>query len=156
MPGLLEIAATPKTVTVNGQELPVYGISIEGIAVLIGKFPELREVFKSGIELKLKDIEPEQIAAYAPRIARALIAAACGEPGNAKAEEIAGKLPLSTQITILEMAYELTAPEGISPFVARLQKMGVLGATATAPKDSASGGHASTSEKPSKPSSQAA
>ena len=50
MAGLLDIAPAVQTVHVWGTKVPVYGVSAKGIALLLGRFPELR-MLMSGREV---------------------------------------------------------------------------------------------------------
>ncbi|KKK59950.1 hypothetical protein LCGC14_3029230, partial [marine sediment metagenome] len=54
MVGLLDIAPAVETVTVGDLDVPVYGVSVHGIADLLGRFPELRELVLG----KSVDVDP--------------------------------------------------------------------------------------------------
>ena len=132
MPGLLDIAqAATKTVSVNGTDVSVYGVSAKGIAVLFEKFPSFRELMGG----KTPEMTPDVITKFAPDAIAAIIAAGTGDPGNAKAEKIAANLPAGDQASLLEAILDLTMPRGFGPFVDSLVRIfGVVnvGPTSTA------------------------
>jgi len=78
MVSLLDIADAQKTVAIRGQDIPVYGISAEGIAHLLGAFPELRKMFAG----KATEITPQQMMQLAPRAVASAIAAGTGLIGD--------------------------------------------------------------------------
>lgn len=126
MPDLLDILGTPKTVKYNGAELPVYGVSIEGIAALLRRFPVLQDMIKAGQAIELpKEITPAMLIQYGPDCAGAVIAAALGYPGSDKHEVAARRLPVNTQLEILAVAKELTMPDGLGPFVESWKRLGL-------------------------------
>ncbi len=142
MVGLLDIAPAAETVTVRGQALAVQGVSARGVAVLLGRFPELRALLAQ----QHQDITPERLVAMIPDAIAAIIAAGTGSPGDAGAEAVADGLPIDDQVNLLEAILRLTLPKGIGPFVERLAGLGGrLGVALPAP-----GTPATTSPEPSK------
>lgn len=113
MTSLLDLA--PSTVTVHG--VRVYGVSLEGIALLIGRFPELRTLISGGS----LDVTFEQVLERAPAAVSAIIAAGTGNPGDAKHEEAAKRLGLEMQADFLEAIVKATMPAGFGPFVKRIE-----------------------------------
>lgn len=92
----------------------VTGISSKGMAYLFGAFPELAKLSIG------QGIKPAEIFKMAPKAIPAIIAAGCGSIANEAAEEIAGSLPIETQLDLLEMIGRLTFPSGLGPFVERI------------------------------------
>lgn len=130
MVSLLDIASTPRVVEMRGVAIPVYGVSADGIAHLLRKFPELRALM-TGHEVNLT---PENIIDKAPGAIAAIIAAGCGYPGREDAEATAATLTISEQLELLAVILEQTLPQGIGPFVASLGNlMRSLGADSATP-----------------------
>jgi hypothetical protein len=111
---LLDIGPVSEKVQVGDKLLDVYGVSVKGVFALFARFPEIQQWFKGG------RINQEQLIAEAPDTLAAIIAAGCGEPGNGAAEETAGRLPVDTQLDILEAIGRLTFKNGFGPFVKRI------------------------------------
>lgn len=130
MPGLLDIAPSREVVTIRGTAVEVTGVSAQGFAELLGRFPELRKLM-TGIEVEVDSLFRLAGSAIAP-----IIAAGTGAPGDDKAEAVAGSLSVDEQSELLEAIVRQTFPKGIGPFAARLgglaQSLGA-GASPTAP-----------------------
>lgn len=125
MATLLDIASVSEFVSVPGpkgktQDVEVFGVSAEGIAVLFNRFPEIRMLLTG------KSLEKEKLAKMAPPAIAATIAAATGMPGDKKAEAVAARLPLESQMAILDAAVRLTMPGGMGPFVERLTSLAAM------------------------------
>lgn len=148
MPSLLDAVGTPQEVIVNGVSVPVHGCSIEGVAMLLRRFPEFQALLLAAKdqEIKVSDIKTEVLFDYGPKVVHAVIAALVGKPGDEAFEAAAAKVPLAKQVEILLKGKELTLPDGISPFVDNLLKLGILELT-PASKSSADAGPDSTSLK---------
>lgn len=119
MVGLLDIAPLTKTVTIRDQPIEVTGVSAKGLAQLLLRFPELRALI-SGREVGL-----DQLLSLGGDIIAAIIAAGCGQAGDAQAEAAAGRLGLDDQAELLAAIMTLTMPQGLGPFVDRLARMGL-------------------------------
>jgi len=121
MPGLLDVARISKQVTVEGADepVPVYGVSAKGIAVLLDRFPILRELF-AGRQI---DMTPDKIIALVPDAIACIIACGMGFPGDAAQEAAAAQLPAETQLDFISQILALTMPKGVGPFV---EKIGAL------------------------------
>lgn len=115
MVGLLDIAPSTRTVRVEGNDVAVYGVSAQGIAYLLQRFPALREMIGKG-----SMPSPEQIVEMVPDAIAAVIAAGTGYPNNTEAEAVAAKLSADTQLDLLKTIIELTMPKGVGPFVEKL------------------------------------
>lgn len=122
MVSLLDIADQQKTVTIRDKDVAVFGISAQDIVYLFGKFPELR-LLMSG---KQADLTPETLLKLAPGAVAAAIAAGTGSAGNENAEAVAARLGLGEQLDLLAAIFELTFPQGVGPFVAKLDALGLL------------------------------
>ena len=122
MVSLLDIADQQRTVTIRGKDVAVFGISAQDIVYLFGKFPELR-LLMSG---KQADLTPETLLKLAPGAVAAAIAAGTGSAGDENAEAVAARLGLGEQLDLLAAIFELTFPQGVGPFVAKLDALGLL------------------------------
>lgn len=119
MPGLKDIARSFRTVPVRGQEIPVPGVSADGIAYLFFRFPVVRELI-GGKEVQLS---AEDFQKLGPEAVAAIIAVGTGEIGDAEAEAAARALAVEDQLNLLEAIIGETMPSGVGPFVQRLSKM---------------------------------
>lgn len=115
--GLYDISGFGEDVVVDknaGTKLKVKGISAKGVLNLLLRFPDL-QIWLSGQSIAINDV-----MAQTPDAIAAIIAAGTGNPGEAEAEEIAGNLPIETQVDIIEAIYRQTFREGFGPFVKRV------------------------------------
>jgi hypothetical protein len=119
MVGLLDIAPLNQAVTIRNQPIEVTGVSVRGLAQLLLRFPELRALI-SGREVGL-----DQLLALGGDIVAAVIAAGCGQAGEAEAEKAAGRLGLDDQAELLAAIMTLTMPQGLGPFVDKLARLGL-------------------------------
>ncbi|KLK91424.1 hypothetical protein AA309_20225 [Microvirga vignae] len=117
MSGLLAIAPVNETVTVQGVKIHVYGVSLEGAADLLNRFPELRALFTG------RDVPVADLAAKAPAAVAAIIAAGIGYPGDEEQEHAARRLPLEAQLDLLAPILKLTLPNGVSAFAEKLKAL---------------------------------
>jgi len=118
MVGLIDIAPSVLTVTVQDAPVAVHGISAKGVAHLLGRFPELRMLMTG------HQVETEQLMAMGGDAVAAIIAAGCGYPGDEKAEAVAGRLSIDAQTDLLAAILRLTLPVGLGPFVEKLTALG--------------------------------
>jgi hypothetical protein len=141
MVGLIDLAPSVEMVSVQEKAVTVHGISAKGLAYLLGKFPDLRKLMTG------QEVDAQQLMAAGGDAVAGIIAAGCGQPGDDKAEAIAGTLPIDTQADFLAAILRLTLPKGIGPFVGKLTALsGLLDVDARS--DTAQG---TTSPKPSTP-----
>jgi hypothetical protein len=128
MTSLLDIVPATEKVRVasGGKTLTIEcsGITVAGVAVLLGRFPALREMMSgSGVAT-----DPQSLVATAPEAVAAILAAGTGHAGDAAHEAAAGLLPVDTQLDLLAAIMRLTLPQGIGPFVEKLTGLfGVVG-----------------------------
>lgn len=135
MVGLIDIA--PATEQVAG--VTVYGVSLGGVARLLGRFPELRKIM-SGVETA-----PADLLAMAPAAIAAIIAEGVGTPDE-DGERLASRLSIDLQVEFLAAVMRLTMPKGVGPFVETMLGLGLaLGGGAPSTK-----APATTSRKPPK------
>lgn len=121
MVGLLDIAPSTQTIRVAGAEIAVYGVSAKGVASLFHRFPALRKAF-AGKDMSA-DFTAEKLVELVPEAIAAIIAAGCGHPGDPEAEKVAERLPVAEQAEALEVILKLTMPQGVGPFVDRINRL---------------------------------
>jgi hypothetical protein len=114
MAGLLDIGPLTETVDVNGVPVEVFGVSAKGVLHVISHFPELREMVSG------REVDASRLMEMGGEAVAAIIAAGCGLPGNAEAEEVAGRLGVDSQADLLAAILRLTLPKGVGPFVEKL------------------------------------
>jgi hypothetical protein len=119
MVSLLDISPVKETVSVHGQDVEVTGVSAEGIAYLLGKFPQVKDALMG----KGLEVTPQALLEQGPTFVAAIIAAGTGAPGNAEVEKIAAGLAVGVQVEFIDKIIKLTLPGGVGPFVDRLQQM---------------------------------
>jgi hypothetical protein len=112
---LLDIGPIYEDVDFGEKKLRVYGISAAGILSVFQRFPEVMSWFKGGDKVNLQSLVTE-----IPDALAACIAAGCGSPGNIEAEDMADRLPVETQLDIIEAIGRLTFKSGFGPFVQRM------------------------------------
>ena len=142
MVGLIDLAPSAETVSVQDKTVTVHGVSAKGLAYLLGRFPDLRRLMTG------QDVGVDQLLASGGEAVAAIIAAGCAAPGEERAEAVAGNLPIDVQVDLLVAILRLTLPRGIGPFVAKLTSLASI-----LDVDAARFGteQASTSPKPSTP-----
>lgn len=124
MPGLLDLVPSVESVTLCNQKIPVSGVTLAGIALLIARFPELRDLLSG------KSLDANALIARVPDAVAAIIAAGIGFAGDEKQEAVAAALPMGAQVDLIEAIIRATLPGGAGPFVAKLQAFMALGAPA--------------------------
>lgn len=100
------------------KSIRVFGLSAKGIFTVFQQFPEIMKWFNGnvvGAPIDLKSLV-EQV----PDALAAILAAGCGQPGDKKAEDVAGMLPAEAQLDILEAIGRLTFRSGFGPFATRI------------------------------------
>lgn len=129
---LEDIAPAQRRVLIQDAEVDVRGLSLQDVSDLIARFPEVIAAFDKGVTMAA-------VLKAGPPVVNAIIAAACGSPGNARAEQIAGELGVGLQAEILAYVLEATMPKGAGPFERLLKAAGlnldtVRNATASKPR----------------------
>lgn len=127
MPSLLDIGSLTVTTDIRGVQVEVSGISGESFLHLLDRYPEFRKVMSGGAVTPDVSVLMKQ----APGAVGAVIAAACGNFGDPKAEEIARKLSIGEQGEILLKIWTLTFPRGVQNFIEALEGLAkqVVGAS---------------------------
>lgn len=116
MVSLTDIAPSTRVVPVDGVPVSVFGVSALGVAALLTDFPGLKDLITGGrAAFNAKTMET-----VAPGAVAAIIAAGCGQPGQADAIMAASRLPIGTQLEFLNVIIELTMPDGLGPFMEAL------------------------------------
>ena len=110
MVGLIDVAPSVETIVVQSAPVAVHGISAKGLAILLGRFPELRKLMTG------QEVETEQLMAIGGDAVAAIIAAGCGYPGDDAAESVASKLSLDAQADLLAADPAADPAEGYRPF----------------------------------------
>ncbi|WP_409188451.1 hypothetical protein [Bradyrhizobium sp. RDM4] len=98
------------SVTVRGTTFKVRGLEFEELGQLIYRFPQVLEAWKGG-KLNMPSL------VSAPALIAAAIACAIDKAGDAPAEKSFANLALGERAAFLSKILELTAPDGIGPFV---------------------------------------
>lgn len=142
--GLLDIAPQSEDIALgNDKFLKVSGISFADIVTLLQRFPDA-QTWIAGAKL-----DPDRLLKIGPDAVAAIIAAAAGLIGDKKAEEVASKLGVETQLDALEAIGRLTFRSGFGPFV---QRIAGLVSLARAVSASSGKGPDTNSPQPSTPS----
>jgi hypothetical protein len=115
---LPDIAEITRTVEFgNNAKVTVFGISAEGFAVLMARFPQIERAMQG------MGITRDEIMSLAPEAIGAFLAAGLDMAGNKEAEDKLRAYPMSVQLDIAEAIIELTFPGGFGPFVDRLRAL---------------------------------
>lgn len=118
MASLLDIAPLTESVTVRGTDIPVTGVSAKGIAHLMARFPEIREMMVG------REVSVDRLMEIGGDAVAAIIAAGTGHPGEPDHEKAAAGLGLEEQADLLAATLRITLPRGIGPLVEKLAAMG--------------------------------
>src|SRR5215831_7101313 len=104
---------------INNQRILVHPVSVQAMATLIQRFPELRQIAngKDGTDLVT------QLVIGCGKAVGPIIAASCGYLGDEDREMAAANLPPDDQLELLEAIFSVTFPNGIGSFVARLTNL---------------------------------
>ncbi|WP_279482247.1 hypothetical protein [Aureimonas sp. SK2] len=117
-------------VTAGALTVPLRPVTLVECLRILRRFPALKaaliggEADEASILDVLLDSGPEAVAA--------LVAAAAGKP-SADYEAVIARLPDDVLIPLVHATIQLTAPEGIEPFFARLTKLAGVAGMAEAP-----------------------
>lgn len=118
MADLLDIAPSTAiaVVKIDGQRIKVSGISVDAIASIVARFPELKALVNGGLG---DNIVPRLIEGCGAAIGP-IIAAGCGHLAEEAYEQHAAKLLPEQQIKFIKAILGLTFPNGIGSFVTEL------------------------------------
>jgi hypothetical protein len=109
MTDIINFVPLTARVEIRGQKLSLRGLEFEEIGALIYRFPKFREIKALNVAELTKVMDRETQGA--------VIAAAAGRAGNAQAEASFANLSLGERARIVAKIIEVTAPDGIGPFV---------------------------------------
>ena len=123
MVGLLDVAPVPRRVDVDGQAIDVPGVSAEGIAYLLGQFPQFVELHRLMSEGKAEEDLGQTLISLGPKMLHEVLAAGCGYPGDPKPIERVAGMDLTTQADLLDMILIKTLPKGLDHFLGRLNSI---------------------------------
>lgn len=131
MPGLVDIAPLHETVDIRGTPIKVIGVSAEGIAMLLFRFPELRKALGGGN----LDIDVNGILSMGQDIVAAVITAGVDKEGASREDVEASvkmNMVLEEQVRLIAAILRVTLPNGVGPFVESLEELsGVVEAAAS-------------------------
>jgi len=108
-----DVAPSFETVPLWGKQVSVPGVSLEGAAMLLSRFP----AFSALMDREAEAIELKDIFAFGTETVSAIFAAGFGHPGDEEVERKASSMNLTEQMTVLKKIAEVTMPNGIGPFV---------------------------------------
>ena len=118
MVSLVDIVPQRRTVRINGgSEVELRGLGLRQIASLLLRFPELRKLFATNAP----GLDYEAVVIAAPDAIGSIIAEAAGQPDAA--DNIADALSLDDLAECLIAVRDLTMPDGVGPFMERLEKL---------------------------------
>jgi hypothetical protein len=121
MADLLDIAPSTavEIVKIDGQRVMVRGVSVDAIASIVARFPELKSLINGGFG---DSIIPRLIEGCGAAIGP-IIAAGCGHLGEERYEQRAAALLPEQQIKFIRAIFGLTFPNGIGSFVQELTSL---------------------------------
>lgn len=125
MVNLVDVAGArvPRTVPVQGADVEYHGVSAEGIAYLLDRFPEMRLLI-SGKDVNLT---PDRILEAVPQAVSSIIACGCSDtPGDPDVERAARGLAIGDQMALLTAILEITLPDGVRPLVEGVERLAKL------------------------------
>jgi hypothetical protein len=121
MADLLDIAPSTAIgiVKIDGARVKVRGVSVDGIASIVARFPELKALVNGGLG---DNIVPRLIEGCGAAVGP-IIAAGCGHLADETYEQHAAKLLPEHQIKFIKEILGLTFPNGIGSFVEELTSL---------------------------------
>jgi hypothetical protein len=121
MADLLDIAPSTAVgiVKIDGARVKVRGVSVDAIASIVARFPELKALVNDGFA---DSIIPRLIQGCGAAVGP-IIAAGCGHLADETYEQHAAKLLPEHQIMFLKAIFELTFPNGLGSFVEGLTSL---------------------------------
>jgi hypothetical protein len=121
MADLLDIAPSSavEIVRISGERVKVCGISLDAIASLVSRFPNLKGLINGGFgdDFFVRLIEGCGVAASS------IIAAGCGHLGDERYEQRAAQLLPDEAMKLLKAIFGLTFPNGIGSFAEELTSL---------------------------------
>ena len=128
MADLLDIAPSTAidVVKIDGRRIEVGKLSVDGIAAIVARFPELASLLDGS-----GGLAPRLITRFGSAIGP-IIAAGCGHPGDEQYEEHAAQMLIEHQLMLLKAIIGLTFPNGLSPVMEAIA--GLVGGAKDEPK----------------------
>lgn len=117
MVSLVDIVPQTRMVEIAAGTIKLRGLGIKHIAALLVDYPELRKLWMNGAPA----VEVETLIATMPGAVGSIIAMAAGEEGVA--DQIIDALSLDDIAECLIVVRDLTMPEGVDPFVAKVGRL---------------------------------
>lgn len=142
MPSFVDLVPASETVSVKGVVFSVAGLSVESIARLFMRFPEVRAMVDKGA------LEAETLLKLSDAALAAVIAAGTACLGNVEQEAAIAKLALADKMKFINAIVRQTMPEGPGPFVELIAGLKGLVPSGEAPQPPAADSN-SASAKPS-------
>lgn len=121
MADLLDIAPSTAVgvVKIDGQRVKVRGVSVDAIASIVSRFPELKALVNGG----LGDSIVQRLIEGCGAAVGPIIAAGCGHLADETYEQHAAKLLPEHQVKFIKAILGLTFPNGIGSFVTELTSL---------------------------------
>jgi len=121
MADLLDIAPSTavEIVKIDGARVMVRGVSVDAIASIVARFPELKMLVNGGLG---GSFIPRLIEGCGAAIGP-IIAAGCGHLADEAYERHAAKLLPEHQVKFIKAIFGLTFPNGIGSFVTELTSL---------------------------------
>lgn len=125
MADLLDIAPSTacEAIWVDGQRIIVRGLSLDAIASIVARFPELRALINGD----LGDAFFPQLIQGCGAAVGPIVAAGCGHLASEAYEQRAAALLPEQQLQFIKAIFGLTFPNGLRSFAENL--MGLVGGT---------------------------
>lgn len=121
MADLLDIAPSTavEIVKIDGMRVKVHGVSVDAIASIVARFPELKSLVNGGSG---DSIVPRLIQGCGAAVGP-IIAAGCGHLADETYEQHAARLLPEHQMKFLKSIFGLTFPNGIGSFLESLTSL---------------------------------
>lgn len=126
---LRAISGRHTTITIDGEDFEVFGLSGAAIVDLMFRFPEVKSIVATakeqlaagkGVLAIIDEIDPSDLLALGEDVVGAAIAWALHAGTDDEAEGFARDLPASAQILILKASFQRTFPDKLEGFLKAL------------------------------------
>ena len=114
---LADLAGVGRDVQIRGLKVTVTGVSARGLASLFKRFPDLVGAV-TGVGLNISSL-----VEMGPEVLAAVIAAGTGSPDDPAAEEVADRLGMSDQLSLIEAILSETFAGDPEGFMKRLENL---------------------------------
>lgn len=113
MASILDVAPVPEIVRVRGRDFEVHGLSLEDLAALVARFPEVSEFFSASAG-DADNASPMAFLKASPVLAAKVIGMAIRQESPEEIAELR-KLPLGTSLAFLLAVKKGSLPDGPGP-----------------------------------------